>query len=110
MGRRTCLDANQARREISKKCADFRSPQLPSDDYFARAIDAADLEHVLRAIEADRGNLHDGRLLVCGVTYRRPRQALDAVQQGPSTPSTTDCLNVRLSLSISRPRATSRIS
>ena len=38
-------------------------------------------------IETDRGDLHRGRLLFCGVPERRSRQALDAVQEGPFTPS-----------------------
>jgi hypothetical protein len=83
------LDAYPATRQVGEEFGNLRPSQLAPDSNLARGVDAMDLEHVFGEVETDRGNLHDGRLLFCGVNQRRPRKALGAVQQGPSTRSTS---------------------
>jgi hypothetical protein len=64
---RACLNAHQARRKISEECCNLPALQLSPHDDTATGIDAVNLQHSLRKIETNRGNLHVGRLLPCGV-------------------------------------------
>src|ERR1700694_1099079 len=56
------LNADQTRIEPGKKPDHLRAPKRLTDNNFAFTVDAVNLENVLRQIEADRGNFHDGWL------------------------------------------------
>jgi hypothetical protein len=77
---RTRLDANQARWHRGKEFGHFGSLQSPAKRHASGRVDTVHLKDAFAEIKTDGGNLHDGRLLSCGVIHRRPRQALDAVQ------------------------------
>jgi hypothetical protein len=63
MRRSTSLHANQAGRQRRKKFQHLTAAKLLPDDDLLGRIDAVDLEHVLRDIQTDCGNLHvDGSL------------------------------------------------
>ena len=49
--------------EIRKKRPSPRAPELPSHSDLAVGVNAVDLEHSLRKIRTNRGNLYGGRLL-----------------------------------------------
>jgi hypothetical protein len=44
MGSSTGFDADQARRQLLKKCQDVPPPQLAADDHTAFSVDAVDLK------------------------------------------------------------------
>src|SRR6516164_5894261 len=74
MRRSTRLHANEARRQPCKKLQHLTAAKLSPDDDLLGRINAVDLEHVLRDIQTDCGNLHvDGSLmwLVATITLRR---------------------------------------
>src|ERR1051325_10216367 len=57
-----CLDPDKARRQLGEEPGDLCSLKPSADHNVAGGIDAMDLKYALRKIEADGGNLHDGRL------------------------------------------------
>jgi hypothetical protein len=58
MGRCARLHANETRRQLLEELDQLATPELPSDGQLAHLVDAMHLEHVLRQIQTDRGNLH----------------------------------------------------
>jgi len=90
------FDAHQARRKFRKEAGYLCSLQLASNDNLPRCINPMHLEDAFAKVETYRGNLHCGRLLS---SWRSPTTTswhIDAVQQGPSTPSTYDAPLLRL--------------
>src|SRR5215471_13753907 len=64
MRRGTGLHADQAGRQRCKKLHHLSTPKLLPDDHLLGRVNAVNLEHVLRDIQTDRGNLHvDGSLM-----------------------------------------------
>ena len=56
MRRAARLHADKARRELGEEGEDLGPAQRPAHDHLALIVDAVDLEHVLRQIEADGAN------------------------------------------------------
>lgn len=60
------LHANQARRQVEEERGHLIAPQLLLQDRLAVLVDAVDLEHVLRQVDANSRDLHGGRPLGSG--------------------------------------------
>src|SRR5262245_60331530 len=62
MGRRTGLDADQARLQAGKELQQLRPTDTLANNHRPSRVDAVSLEYRLRNIETDRDNLAHGRL------------------------------------------------
>jgi hypothetical protein len=59
------LDADQAWRQLRNKCQHLRPAKRRANHNLTGRINAVDLKNTLGQVEADRGNLHSGRLPFC---------------------------------------------
>src|SRR5215470_6815408 len=98
MRRCTRFHTNETRRQISKELKNSRSTNTPADHHRAVCIDAVNLKHRLRNINADRDNLAHGRLpsmwLRCDASTL---WHFDAAEWVPSTTSQAERLRVSAS-------------
>ena len=62
MGRGAGLNADKTTRQLLEERQHLTAPQLPPDDDLPSAINAMNLENVLRDIQTNRCNVHLGRL------------------------------------------------
>ena len=60
------LHSDQAGPQRCKELQHLAALQLPANDNLADITDGMDLEHRLRDVQSDCGNLLHGRLLSCG--------------------------------------------
>jgi hypothetical protein len=61
MGRRTCFDANEARRQLLKKWQNVSALESTANDYITRRVNAVDLKNRFGDVETDcRDRLHLG--------------------------------------------------
>src|SRR5580700_7746463 len=63
MRRATGFNAHKARWQLRKKRQNLRAADRPADDDPARRVHSMDLKNVLRQIQANGANFHDGWLL-----------------------------------------------
>jgi hypothetical protein len=58
------LHSNRARLQLAKERQHLTPAQRPPDNHLARAVDSVGLKSILREIETDGANIHDGWLLL----------------------------------------------
>src|SRR5262249_60187644 len=59
---RACLEADQAWRQLRHKRAKLSAPEPPLQDHAPLHINAVELEHVFRQVDAQYRHLHDSLL------------------------------------------------
>jgi hypothetical protein len=72
MRARTGLHANKAGCQLLEESQNITSPEFTSNSLATVSVNAVNLEHILRKVQTDRGNLHGGRLL--SIMRRLPPQ------------------------------------
>ena len=88
---------NAARRQISEELKNSRSTNAPADHHRAISIDAVNLKHRLRNIDADRDNLAHGRLPSMWLCFDSiTLWHLDAAEWAPSTTSQAEILDLSM--------------
>src|SRR5262249_51859995 len=82
MGRRTGLDADQARLQAGKELQQLRPTDTLANNHRPSRVDAVSLEYRLRNIETDRDNLAHGRLPSKWCTSTQPPYGTPMPQSG----------------------------
>src|SRR5262249_42319265 len=82
MGRRTGLDADQARLQAGKELQQLRPTDTLANNHHHSRVDAVRLEYTLRNIETDRDNLTHGRLPSYWCTSTQPPYGTPMPQSG----------------------------
>jgi hypothetical protein len=93
MRRCTRFHTNEARRQIGKELKNSRSTNTPADHHRPTGIDAVNLKHRFRDIDADRANLAHGRLPSMWLRFDATTLwHFDAAEWVPSTTSKAEML------------------
>src|SRR5512134_572961 len=92
MGCTARLDADDAGRQLGKEPMNLGTAKTPLDHRISAGVNPVDLKDMLRNVETDGLDLHDGRLLrkdCCPLQLATP-----APGWGPSIPSLLDHLGI----------------